>query len=287
MMSRTGSLVLSLGVLLLLAVGCGPAGTFDGVFPEGDEIPGWAPAGDVQAFGRDNLYDLVNGQADTFFAYGFERVDVQIYENDAGRQLRVEAWQMDSASNAYGLYTASRSGEPVSIGNSGDADPGRRVDFWQDRAFVRVFAYAPEEAVTLEAFAENVSRALPSGGRRPPLVEGLPGEGLVEGSVIFFHQESSIQDHLWLGGMNILALGAETDGVLARYVLSDVAVWLLLIEYPEDTAAAAALDALTASKPSDLSVAVADGVYLGAVFGALPSIDAEKLVSSALDGVGG
>ena len=286
MMSRTCGLALSLGILLLLAIGCGHAGTFDGVFPEGDEIPGWAPAGDAQVYGRDNLYDLVNGQADSFFAYGFDRVDVQIYENAAGRQLRVEVWQMDSASNAYGLYTVSRSGAPVSIGNLGDADPGRRVDFWQDRAFVRVFAYAPEEAATLEAFAEHVSSALPSGGRPPSLVERLPGEGLVEGSEIYFHQEMSIQDHLWLGGVNILALGAETDGVLARYVLGDVAVWLLLVEYPEDAAAAVALDALIASTLDDLSAAAVDGVYVGAVFGASPSTDAETLLKNALDGEG-
>jgi hypothetical protein len=285
MMSRSGNLVFCLGVLLLV-VGCGHAGTSDGLFPEGDEIPGWAPSGDVQVYGSDNLYDLVNGQADSFFAYGFDRVDVQIYENAAGRQLRVEIWQMDSASNAYGLYTMSRSGEPVAVGNLGDADPGRRVDFWQDRAFVRVFAYTPEEAATLEAFAENISSALPSGGRPPSLVEGLPGEGRVEGSEIFFHQESSIQDHLWLGGMNILALGAETDGVLARYIRSDVSVWLLLVEYPDEAAAAAALDALIADGPENLSASVADGVHLGAVFGALPSTDGENLVSSALDGAG-
>lgn len=285
MMSRIGSLVLCLGVLLL-AASCGHAGALHGLFPERDEIPGWAPAGDVQVFGRDNLYDLVNGQADSFFAYGFERVEVQTYANGAGRQLLVEIWLLESASNAYGLYTMSRSGEPVSIGNLADADPGRRVDFWQDCAFVRVFAYAPEEAATLEAFAENVSSALPSGGRPPSLVERLPGEGLVEGSEIYFHQEMSIQDHLWLGGVNILALSAETDGVLARYVLSDVEILLLVVEYPEDGAAAAALDALTASKSDDLSAAVADGVYLGAVFGALARTDAEKLISSALDRVG-
>ena len=285
MTSRAGRLVLCLGILLLVA-GCAHAETGHGLFPEQDEIPGWALAGDVQVFERDNLYDLVNGQADSFFAYGFERVDVQIYENAAGRQLRVEIWQMDSASNAYGLYTVSRSGEPVSIGNLADADPGRRVDFWQDRAFVRVFAYAPEEAATLEAFAENVSSALSSGGQPPSLVEGLPGEGLVERSEIFFHQESSIQDYLWLGGVNILALGAETDGVLARYVLGDVSVRLLLVEYPDDAAAAGALDVLLASKVDGLSAAAVDEAYLGAVFGALPSTDAEKLVKSALDGVG-
>lgn len=173
----------------------------------------------------------------------------------------------------------------MSIGNSGDADPGRRVDFWQDRAFVRVFAYALEDAAILEGFAGSVSRALPSGGRRPSLVEGLPGEGLVEGSVIFFHQESSIQDYLWLGGINVLALGAETDGVLARYVLGDVAGWLLLVAYPNDAAAAAALDALAANSSDDLSAAVVQGVHLAAVFGALPNTDAERLVISALDGV--
>ncbi|NIV31826.1 MAG: hypothetical protein GWN58_20765, partial [Anaerolineae bacterium] len=64
--------------------------------------------GDAQAYDRDNLYDLVNGQADSFFVYGFEQVHVQTYEGPEDGQVRVEIWQLDTASNAYGLFTMLR-----------------------------------------------------------------------------------------------------------------------------------------------------------------------------------
>ena len=285
MMRRAGTSFMLLATLLLVA-GCGRAEPSHDLFPGRDAVPGWAPVDEVQVFDSDSLYDLVNGQADSFFVYGFEQVHVQTYENAGGGLLRIEIWQLDTASNAYGLYTMLRSGESVAIGNSGDADPGRRVDFWQDRTFVRVFSFAPENAATLEMFAAQVSSALPPGGQRPPLMERLPEEGLVEDSEVFFHQETSIQDHLWLGGQNLLSLGAETDGVLARYLFHDVGVWLLLVEYPGDAAAAAALERLAASELDNVSAVAAEGGLLGAVFGALPGTDAEQLLMVALDGGG-
>ena len=285
MMRLISITLLCLGVLLL-ASGCGQADPSQGLFPGHGAIPGWAPVGGVQAFAQDNLYDLVNGQADSFFAYGFEHVHVQTYESAAGGQMRVEIWQVDTPSNAYGLFTMLRAGESVSIGNLGDADPGRRVDFWQDQVFVRVFSLAPEDADTLESFAGKISSALPSGGRVPLLIERLPREGLAERSEIFFHHETSIQDRLWLGGKNILGLGPETDAVLAQYLIGDAVAWLLLVEYPDDAATAAALDALRAHQFDNLSAAEAEGRLLGAVFGPLANTDAERLVTISLAGGG-
>lgn len=285
MMRKTGIRLIWLATLLL-AAGCGRAEPSHDLFPDREAIPGWTPAGEAQVFDSDTLYDLVNGQADSFFVYGFEQVHVQTYENAAGGLLRVEIWQMDTASNAYGLYTMLRSGEPVAIGNAGDTDPGRRIDFWQDRAFVRVFSFTPENPATLESFAAQVSSALPSGGQRPTLIERLPEEGLVQDSEVFFHQETSIQGHLWLGGQNLLSLDAETDAALARYLIHDTGVWLLLVGYPEDAAAAKARETLAASEFDNMSAVAVEGGFLGAVFGALSKTDAEQLLTIALDGGG-
>ena len=265
MNDRVRAWALCLGAVLLV-VGCGHIAPSDSAFPASDVVPGWTPVDAVQVFDHENLYDLVNGQADSFFVYGFEQVRVQTYESATGGQLRVEIWQMDTASNAYGLYTMLRSGEPVSIGNLGNADPGRRVDFWQDRAFVHVFSFAPEDAVTLESFAAEVSGSLPSGGRQPKLIERLPQEGRVERSEVYFHQETSIQDRLWLGGQNVLSLGPETDAVLAQYAIGDVTAWLLLVEYPGGAAADAALEALIAHGIDSLSATEVESGILGAVF---------------------
>ncbi|MFN2220796.1 MAG: DUF6599 family protein [Anaerolineae bacterium] len=283
MMRRIGAGVLWLALVLLSLAGCGNSESWPDRFPGENAVPGWSPASEVQEFDTGNLYDLVDGQADAFFAYGFESAYVRIYENGEGEQMRVELWRLDDPSNAYGLYTALRGGEPIAIGNDGDTDAGRRVDFWQDRALVRVFAVAPQDPATLERFAKTISGALPAGGERPPLIEQLPEEGLVVDSDLFFHQEVSMQGYLWLGGENLLSLGSETDAVLARYEFEDASAWLLLVEYLQDADASAALAALSEAGLENLGAAAVQGRMLGAVFGGLPNAQSERFLMSALD----
>jgi hypothetical protein len=118
----------------LLLAGCGgKAASLVSVFPGADAFPGWTPTGEVEVFDREDIYDLVDGQAEAFFAYGFEQVAVRRYENAEGAALHIEAWQLATPADAYGLFTAGIAGESADIGNDGDADPGRRLAFWQDR----------------------------------------------------------------------------------------------------------------------------------------------------------
>ena len=270
-------------ILLLLLVGCGSkAPALAGVFPGADAFPGWTPAGAVETFNRDNLYDLVDGQAESFFAYGFEQVAVQRYERADGAKLDAEAWQLATAADAYGLFTASIGGTPVTIGNAGDADPGRRLTFWQDRYTVHVRARQEMDDATLRGLAETLSAALPSGGARPALMDRLPSEGLVERSAIFFHEEISIQDKVWLGGENVLELSQETDGVLARYDVGGVVARLLLVEYPDAGTASAGRAALEGGEVSGLVAADARGTLLGAVFGEVDEAAANALLAAAL-----
>ena len=278
-------------LLALLLAGCGgkPASLAD-VFPGADAFPDWTPAGAVEVFDRENIFDLVDGQADAFFAYGFEQVAVRRYENAEGTVLRVEVWQLATPADAYGLFTTSIAGMPVAIGpstssghrNGGDADPGRRLAFWQDRYTVQVRARQELPDADLRAFAEAVSAALPAGGERPALVDRLPPDGLVERSAIFFHEEISIQNELWLGGENLLGLGPETDGVLARYEVGGAAAQLLLVQYPPAEAASAGLEALEGEQVDGLVTADACDNLLGAVLGEVDEVAATTLLAEAL-----
>jgi hypothetical protein len=242
----------------------------------------------VTTFNTDNLYNLVNGQADAFFAYGFEQVAVGNYENTDGASLRVEVWQVGTPSDAYGLFSSLRSGTPVLVttgsgeAREGDADPGRRLDFWQDRYLVRLFAPTELNDTDLTAFSTVVARALPNGGEPPSLLSELPLDGLVPHSDLFFHQEISLQSYLWLGGENVLGLGPETDGVWARYEVGGGTGHLLLIHYPSAAASEAALDALQASAVDNLVRAEAQGNLLGALFGAIGEAEAGQLLDEAL-----
>lgn len=271
------------------AAGSSQPTTLSEALPPAGAVQGWMPAGEEQIYDSENLYDLVDGQADAFFAYAFEQVAVQNYEKDDGKGLRIEIWQLATPADAYGLFSTYRAGTPVDVGNEGDADPGRRLDFWQERYLVRLFAPQTLPDADLEVFAAAVAGALPAGGDRPGLLERLPqpaarpaGGAPVE-TAIFFRQEISIQDYLWLGGQNLLGLGPQTAGVLARYPVDDQVATLLLVRYPDAGAAQAALEALHTGQIDTLVLAQAHGDLMGAVFGAVSDQEASDLLASAFE----
>jgi hypothetical protein len=280
---RSFDILVSILLLALVSAGCGnqsPALT--AIFPGAAAVGGWQPSGDVQAYNRDTIFDLVDGQADAFFAYGFEQVAVRSYQNTAGTTLRVEAWQLATPADAYGLFTANRAGTPAAVGNGGDADPGRRLAFWKDRYFVSASATADVPDADLTAFAQAIASVLPSGGEQPALVGKLPAAGLAERNFIFFHQELSIQDRLWLGGENILGLSHDTGGVVAQYDLGGTPAQLLLVQYPDAKAAAAGLAALKGGQVDNLITANVSNNLLGAVFGKVDAASANTLLEQAL-----
>ena len=154
--------------ILLLIAGCrqsssAPVFTLDAAFPDADAIPGWKTDGDVTTFDSETLFDLVNGQADAFFAYNFEQVAVQSYIGPEDAVARIEIWQLATPTDAYGLFTRSRTGEPVDAGNGGDTDPGRRLAFWQDRYYVHIRGQQLLSDDILRAFADAVSSVSCSG----------------------------------------------------------------------------------------------------------------------------
>jgi hypothetical protein len=252
-------------------------------FPSAGVIPGWALDGDLGAYDSETIFALVDGQADFFFAYGFERVAVQRYKNAEDVLLDAQIWQVADPEGAYGLYTASRAGSLADVGNEGDTDPGRRLVFWQASYVVELFARKTIPDTDLLGFGEALSAALPTGGEPPALVERLPADGLVERSAIFFYDELSIQTEVWLGGENVLGLGREIGGVMARYELDGVIVRLMLVEYPDVDAASAALTALEGGEIGDLAGAGAQDNLLGAVFGQVDEAPAQALLEAALE----
>mgnify|MGYP001825266308 CR=1 FL=1 len=259
----------------LLAIALCPMGAcgsqsvpVEGYLPEPLPNSSWIRSGDIQTYDVETLYDLVDGQADAFFAYAFQSVDVQTYDDGGGTSIRIEVWQLATPSDAYGLFSAYRSGEPLEVGNEATGDLERRIVFWQDRYFIRLIASAEVTGGDLLAFARATSNLLPEGGQPPSLLERLPGVGLAEQSVVFFHQEISIQDYLWLGGQNILGLSTETDGLLASYTSDAGPLYLLLVQYSTTEDARAGLDALQKASVDGLVVSDAQHKLLGAVFGA-------------------
>ena len=274
----------SLAISVLLLAGCADKNDAAPALVPVDSLPeGWTVVDDPVVFDSENLYDLVNGQAESFFAYGFEQVTVQDYENTEEARLSVEVWELATPADAYGLFTVSIAGEPIDMGNAGDTDRGRRLGFWQDHYYVQVRAQQELSERDLRGFAEAVAADLPAGGERPTLLDRLPTAGQVERSTRYFHEEISFQDDLWLGGEKLLRLSPQTNGCLAKYEIDNRIGLLLLIEYPDENSADVGLAALQASSVEQLLNAATQGRMLAAVFGDIAPDAAEELLGAVLE----
>jgi hypothetical protein len=236
----------------------------------GEYVPkDWLPDGETEVYDEETLFDLVNGQADAFYAYNFRQVAVQRYKGHEGDTLRVEVWELATSGDAYGLFTRNAAGTTpaVPVGNEADADPGLRLAFWQDRYFVQVRTYQHLPETSIAAVAAAIAGALPEGGVQPALIRALPAEDRTHERAIYFRHEISIQDEIWLGGENVLGLGQETAGVLARYEIAGTPAHLLLVQYPAPVEAAAALERLREGDVADLAAAEVQDTVLTALFG--------------------
>ncbi|MDW8070543.1 MAG: DUF6599 family protein [Anaerolineae bacterium] len=220
--------------------------------PGDDVVPGWTPQGAPRIFARDELYELVDGQAEAFFAYGLTQAALGRYAGPQGHGVRIELFRLGSPADAYGLFSTTLSGAPVAVGAAGDSDPGRRLAFWQERYYVRIQTAQPVADEVLRGFGQAVAAALPAGSELPELVTRLPAEGLRPRSARFFRQEISIQPWLWLGGRNLLGLSQATEGVLADYTLGSSMARLLWVRYPDAATAEGALQALRSADIPDL-----------------------------------
>jgi hypothetical protein len=256
--------------------------TWDAIFPVDNSVSGWKSAAPLEVYMRDNLFDLVDGGADSYLAYSFEQVAVRRYQNAADDRLVIQVWKMASPADAYGLFTVNQSGAAIAVGNGGASEPGVRLVFWQANYFVVINATANLPDDVLQSFAAALSARLPGGGEPPALVKRLPAGDLVENSYRFFHVELSIQDEVWLGGENALGLSPQTNGVLAWYELEGGPARLMLIEYPDAAGAAVALNALRQIEDSELIVAETWANLLGAVFGRADQVAAQALLEEGL-----
>ena len=237
--------------------------------------------GEAVHYDSETLFDFMNGAADLYFTYGFERLSVGQYVDRDGRVIQVEIYDTATDADAYGLFTYNSYGEPIDLGVDGELDSGYRLAFWQGPHYVQI---APREEVQndiLRAFGEAVASALPQAGQRPALVDALPGEGLQTDSVRFFREKMALDNLLWLGSDDVMGLGADTQGVVARYDVGGQGFDLLLVAFPDADRAEQARLGLEGAELELIVLERGDNV-LGAAIGQADAETGRALLAEAL-----
>lgn len=206
------------------------------------EIDGWGAKGEDRRFDRQTLFKYIDGGAELYLAYRFREVLVREYAKEGEAPVVLDIYDMERPEEAFGVFTAEREmGEGIGVGVDSEYSEGL-LRFWKGRFFVSIFT--PEPTDEGERFVRKLGRivsdAIRETGSPPDLLSLLPGEGLIERSIRYFHKHTILNHFYYLSEGNILDLDMDVEAVLARYELEGGKPYLLVIRYPDEARAESA-----------------------------------------------
>jgi hypothetical protein len=92
----------------------------------------------------------------------------------------------------------------------------------------------------------------------------------------------ALDNLLWLGPEDVLGLGPQTEGVVARYQIDGQGIDLLLITFPSASQAAEAHSRLEGAALENLAATDVRDSTLGATFGQVAGETARDLIDKAM-----
>lgn len=197
------------------------------------EVNGWIAASEVDTYDRKTLFDYIDGGAELYLAYRFNKVEVYTYKKGGGPDIIMDIYDMGTPEDAFGVFTAEREGDDVGIGQGSEYAAGL-LRFFKERFFISIVTYEETSQSKKAVFwlARAISDAIRSSGGRPKILSYLPPKGLIERSIRFFHSHIILNHYYYIADENILKLDMNTEAVLARYALDGEKLYLLIVRYP-------------------------------------------------------
>jgi hypothetical protein len=175
-------------------------------------LDGWSPAEAVRSFFPDDLFEYINGAAESYLSYDFRELAVaDLGRTGADATLTLEIYDMGTAVNAFGIFGAERypDNAPMPVGDLGYFE-GEALNFLAGRFYVKMLAFGLGDGT--EPFLRQVGLKIVSGikpgGGLPKLVTAFPKEGLVARSERYIKR-------------NVMGYEFLRDGYVAAYKAGD------------------------------------------------------------------
>ena len=142
-------------------------------------LDGWKLAEAPDHYTPDNLFDYIDGNAELYLSYGFQRLLSAMYVPEGGSEedaIVVDIYDQGTPLGAFGLYSSMcRPGlRYAPIGCEAIVSP-LQVRFWQDRFEVEINGADESQAEVIRRFARAVSAKLPACSEVPE-IHWLPAE---------------------------------------------------------------------------------------------------------------
>jgi len=151
------------------------------LFPE---IKGWTLTPSERVYDPSNLWDLIDGAADSYLSYNFIDLHLADYKNDAGINVRVELYRHSTFDNTFGIYSTERSPDYhfMDIGSQGYLEEGA-LNFLCGYYYIKVTtsSQGDDAQKSLIQVAENVQQYLAQDHNWPSIFQVFP-PGMIQHS---------------------------------------------------------------------------------------------------------
>jgi hypothetical protein len=208
------------------------ASGMEGLLPLLSCSSGWIVVGKPKFYDTETLSERINGEAELYFPYGFDRMSAARYaaEKNPASGMDVEIYRLGTSLDAYGMYANYRQKDGRSAGAGTESNlSGSQLFLYQGRHFVHIQATG-SDAPDVGALAEcgrAVASRLPGTNRRPPELAVFDRPEIVKGTERYLPQS--------LLGYDFLNRGLMADTVVDG---ANLQLFLLLGATPESASVA-------------------------------------------------
>ena len=142
-------------------------------------LQGYKKNTDFPVFVPDNLWDFIDGAAETYLAYGF--IDLHIAEYKKGRNvIKLEIYRHSDNTMAFGIYSTERSPSFrfMNLGSQGYIADGA-INFFKGNYYVKIRTYSKDEKTvqSTESLALIVANMLKGDSDMPAVITLFPETG--------------------------------------------------------------------------------------------------------------
>ena len=227
-----GRLLLALLLLFHVPFGTLAAGDMVGFIPPISCGAGWEIEGKPLFYDRDTLSDRIDGEAELYFPYGFDRMTAARYasQKSPGAGMDIEIYRMGSLLDAFGIYANYRRNDSRARTVGAESNlSSSQLFFYQGRHFVHIQVTGSDDAVpdALTECGRAVASRIPGNKNRPPELSVFDRPEVVKASERYLPQS--------LLGYDFLNKGIMADAVVEG---ANLRIFLLLGETAESASAA-------------------------------------------------
>lgn len=148
---------------------------------------GWRQIGSPQVYNQKNLFNRINGQAELFFKYGFQKSVFTIYQNknNSRDQIELDLYDMGNVLQAFGIFSRFRSeNRPAGVGLESYLEDTSLL-FYKGRYFVMLYATEADPSL-LKRMAMTISSSIIDSLPAPKEIDYFPKDGLKPGSIQYY-----------------------------------------------------------------------------------------------------